>query len=250
MAAGPRSVLITGSNRGIGLELVRQFTKRASPPHHIFAACRKPDSAKELKELAASHTNLHIVQLDVTDYSRLPSLVQEVQTVVGDKGLNLLINNAALAIREPDGTVQAESLRSCFEVNTVAPIMIIKAFDPLLKQAASQTIGDVMNWERAAVVNISSIFSSCTLVENAMVVAYRTSKTALNMATKSLSLVLKESGVLAVLIHPGWVQTDMGGEGAAVTKQDSVAGIMKVMEGLDASKSGCFLSFKNEILPW
>lgn len=250
MALNPGSVLITGSNRGIGLELVKQFLCLSVPPKHIFATCRQPDVATELQELEKQHPGLYIIGLDVTDYSTLPALVEQVKGVVGDEGLNLLINNAGLAIRDPIGEIKAESLRTCFEINAVAPIMIAQAFLPLINQAALKNSNAPMSCSKAAIVNMSTKVASCADNNSGGRYSYRLSKAAMNMSTVNLAVDLRERGVLSVALHPGWVVTEMGGPNALINTSTSVQGLLTVMAGLTIEQSGRFFDYKGIEIPW
>lgn len=212
---GCSSVFITGCNRGIGLAFVKHILNLPSVPKHIFATCRslKAENARELADLAQKHSNLHVLEFDASDVSsgRLPEIVEKVEATLADFGLNLLINNAGINIRESFKDVTAESMTKCYKVNTIAPLMITKAFLPLLQRAAS--VKDIPSQPRAAVVNISSILGSIELNSaSRKPIPYCASKAALNMVTKSFSIDLAKDGIIAVAVHPGWVQTDMGGK--------------------------------------
>ena len=248
------SVFITGSNRGLGLGFVKHLLNLPVVPKHIFATCRslKAESALQLRQLGEKHSNLHLMELDVSDFtsSQLHDVVEKVEALLEDSGLNLLINSAGIFLKEAFNDVTVESMKSTYEVNAIAPLMITKAFRPLLKRAALAKKSS--SKPQAAIINISSIFGSfhhdCGPGNN--FIPYLTSKAALNMVTKSLSIELFKDDILAVAVHPGWVKTDMGGQHAAITIDDSISSMLKLFESLDKSKSGCFLNYDGTSIPW
>ena len=244
-----RSVFITGANRGIGLELVKAFLNLSPPPEHVFATTRCLESASDLKGLQSNHSNLHILQLDVTDFNAFPKVVGEVTEMLGGKGLNILINNAGAPYdRSPIGEVTVDAMINTYRTNTVAPLMLVQAFLPLLKKAAADT--EDKSSLKACILNMSS--SVASIEENASggMYSYRASKAALNIVNKSLSIDLKPFGIMAVVLHPGWVKTDMGGPDALISTSESVTGLMKVITSLDESKSGMFFNYRGEIVRW
>ncbi|KAG0719353.1 Short chain dehydrogenase citE [Chionoecetes opilio] len=165
-----------------------------------------------------------MVLTDVVDYQSLPRVVDEVKAAVGDTGLNLLVNNAGIleksATQEsnvPLENLEPQIFRSVLETNTIAPLMLIKALLPLLRTAAAA--GGPAGPSRAMVVNISSILGSMgTYKERPGIYAYRASKAAINMVTKTLAESSEVEGMLSVAVHPGWVSTDMGTAAAPLTK--------------------------------
>ena len=247
-----KSIFITGGNRGIGLEFVKQFLTLPYPPEYIFATCRSLESASELNSLSEVNKNLHVVQLDVNDFESFNQVVSEVDRKLEGHGLDILLNNAGIVDRTTLDEVTAEEVINVYKTNTVAPLMLVKAFRPLLRRAASQRSGE--DSTKACVVNISSGLGSIT--ENTgrpwfrPWYPYRASKVALNMITKSLSIDLKSDGIMAVALHPGWVKTDMGGPDAPVLTNESVEGLLTVIGSLDESKNGGFFDFNGKALPW
>jgi NAD(P)-dependent dehydrogenase (short-subunit alcohol dehydrogenase family) len=245
-----KSLFITGASRGIGLEFVKQFLKLSNPPQHIFATCRNPDAATELTDLAAKNSNLHVHKLDIVDYGSYPALVKWVEDKVGDDGLNVMINNAAQYSKSAAfPKISRDVLMNEFEVNSVA-LMLIQAFLPLLQKSADKVGGEALSCSRSAIINITSRMGSIDDNTSGGSYTYRSSKCALNMITKSLSVDLKPKGILAAVLHPGWVKTPMGGDGALITATTSVEGLMKVMSGLNESTTGLMISFKGEHIPW
>ena len=219
-----RSVLITGCNRGIGLELVKQFLSQDAPPQHLFATCRDPSSAKDLKTLQEKYKEkLHILKLDVTHWSEHAKVVDYVEKIVGaDQGLNLLINNAGvlpslktLEDVTPDVMIQA------YQTNCVAPLFLTRAFLPLLRAASGIASPEQkMTIEGACVVEMSTAVASIAENGRGGNYPYRCSKSGLNMAMKNLSIDLEKDGILVMAMHPGWVKTDMGGPDAFITTEE------------------------------
>ncbi|XP_053175300.1 C-factor [Scomber japonicus] len=245
-----RSVLITGSSRGIGLQLIKQLARSTDRPATIIATVRNPTGSKDLQEL--SNPGVHIVTLDTDSQQSISSALTEVQSIVGSKGLNCLINNAAINISTDIDTVTPEAMMKTFQTNSVAPLFVTKAFLPLLQTAAGQSTG--MGMHRAAVINISSILGSITYTwgEGASFKSYpyRTSKAALNMVTRCLAADLGSHGILCMALHPGWVKTDMGGPLAELTVEDSVSGLLTVLSNLTENDHGGFKDYRGNIIPW
>lgn len=246
-----KSVLITGTNRGIGLGLVKSLLTGKNVPKRIIATCRKPAEAQELQEIAEKNPNVHIVQFDLNDFQSYPSLSETVRNLVGDDGLNLLINNAGIAGKFLRiGFVKADAMLECFKINTVAPTMLTKEFIPLLKQAANNNPNEPLGARRAAVVNITSILGSISNNDVGGYYPYRCSKSALNAATKSLSHDLKDYNILVACVHPGWVKTDMGGAKAPMEVESSCESLIKTIENLGLNHNGGFFNYDGEPLPW
>lgn len=247
------SILITGANRGLGLNIIKHILKSPTVPEHIFATCRslKADNAKELQILAEKNSNLHVLEFDMADVSgpRLPELVKQVSDIAQESGLSLLVNNAGMITRESFDEISPDSLRNILDVNTVAPCMLIRAFRPLLKRAADVEKASDQQ-PHAAVINISSMMGSIGLTTEANKLGYKVSKAALNMVTKGVSGEFASDGIVVVSVHPGWVQTDMGGQSAPVTVNESVSGIVKIISSLQKSQTGMFFKYDGTALPW
>nr|XP_020668319.1 uncharacterized protein LOC110089523 isoform X2 [Pogona vitticeps] len=129
MAVLARSILVTGSNRGIGLELVKQLVEMSDPPEHIFATCRDPDGprGRALHDLADKYPSIHVVQLEVENQSSVKAAVAIVQSYLEGKGLNLLINNAGVDTYDTLQTVEQQEMLCTFNINVVGPILVVKA---------------------------------------------------------------------------------------------------------------------------
>lgn len=230
---------ISGTNRGIGLELVRQYL--AETPHRVYATVRTESAARTLDDLAARYPDrLTVLVFDVTDVTQMQQhaarLVQE--GVV----LDVLINNAGM---NPQGsaqtldTVTPQVMLDTFTVNTIAPLMIVQQFLPLLKRS-----------KRPRVVNISSEMGSLAERDYGGYYAYCTSKAALNMVTRALAVDLTPHNGLAIALDPGWVKTDMGGSGATLEPRESVQGIRHVIDTLTRRDNGVYLRWNGRRLPW
>lgn len=232
-------ILITGTNRGIGLEMVRQYAQRADT--HVFAACRRPDDAADLNALAVQYPDsVTIIPLETTDQNSINAAAEKVAALVD--GLELLINNAAVNPPRPKqlfGEMTAEMMLSTLHVNAVAPLMVAQAFAPLLKAGT-----------QAKIVNISSGLGSLTRKTTGGLYGYGPSKAALNMVTRGLAADLKPFGITTISLHPGWVQTDMGSPEADLTPAQSVEAILKVVDGLAEKDNGTYLRWDGEALPW
>ncbi|XP_018430259.1 PREDICTED: uncharacterized protein LOC108802912 [Nanorana parkeri] len=249
-----RSVLVTGSSRGIGLELVKTFLRKRNPPEHVFAACRNPETAQELKSLTSKHSNLVIVRMDVTDKASIEEAYVVVEEALKGHGLNLLINNAGIVTYHMIDETTAEDMIRVYKTNTVGPMLVTQALVPLLKKAAQDNPTEVMSCSKAAVIHISSDLAS---IERAslellpeILIEYRCSKVALNMLTRCQAETYKTDGITTVTFAPGWVQTDMGGAKAPLKLHESVGGMMEVFDTLTEIHNGMFLNWQGLAIPW
>jgi NAD(P)-dependent dehydrogenase (short-subunit alcohol dehydrogenase family) len=229
--------LVTGANRGLGLEFVRQLLARGD---RVMATCRHPGKATALNALAGEHPGrLHVLPLDVADPRAIAELQRELLLLADDGDrLDLLVNGAGvLHSGERFGSVSAVNLDDSFRTNAMGPFLLTQALAPRLADGAR-------------VANITSQLGSIANTTRFGTPSYDISKAAQNMATALLAAALRERGILVVALHPGWVQTDMGGAGATVTPQDSVAGLLRVIDRLKAADSGRFLDWRGQSLPW
>ena len=229
--------LITGANRGIGLELVRQLLERGE---HVFAACRRPDTATVLHDLQAYYPGNHlvIVQLDVTDPESINTCYTAVQQHTTE--LDVLINNAGIGgSQEVLGTITQETLLRTYTVNSAGPILVSQQFLPMMKAGTAKKI-----------INVSSGAGSITYRNQGSMYAYCASKAALNMHSKNLSMALTEFGITVIALGPGWVKTDMGGPDAQITPEESVKGMLKVIDSLTLEDTGKFYNYTGSEMPW
>ncbi len=232
-----RTCLVTGANRGIGLEFVRQLLERGE---HVVATCRQPGKATALNALAGEHPgHLHVLPLDVADAKSRAGLLRELPLVLGDDGrIDLLLNNAGvLHSGERFGHVEAGVLEDSLRTNAVAPFLLAQALAPLLADGGT-------------LANTSSQLGSITNTTRFGTPSYAISKAAQNMASALLAHALAERGIKVLALHPGWVQTDMGGAQAQVTPEDSVAGLLRVIDAATPTQSGAFLDWRGHTLPW
>eukprot|EP00095_Tigriopus_kingsejongensis_P008234 snap_masked-scaffold591_size129331-processed-gene-0.14 protein:Tk08234 transcript:snap_masked-scaffold591_size129331-processed-gene-0.14-mRNA-1 annotation:"uncharacterized oxidoreductase -like" len=234
----PATILITGANRGIGLELVRRMLQTQEAPKALIATCRNPGRAHDLQALAGENDNLHILPLDVTHHSTYSAFVADVDQIVGDNGLNLVIHNAGVM---PDSEETPEALRRAFEVNTIAPKCLSEALLPWVEKAASRLADQPMGISKAAIVMMSSAIASLTENRIGGLAALRCSKTALNQVMKNLAHDVQAKGILVLSIHPGWVQTEMGGSQALISTAISCAGMLNTLEGLGEEDQASFI---------
>lgn len=230
-------IFITGANRGIGLEFVRQYLANGDT---VFAAARKPEEAAELNTLTSLYPDtLTLIALDVANTESIASAAQTVREHTN--ALDVLINNAGI---NPPGIqsldqITPETMVSVFTTNAVGALMVVKAFLDLLKSGSSPRV-----------VNISSQVGSLDWKKSGGGYAYASSKAAMNMITRCLSTDLKPFGITTITTHPGWVQTDMGGERAALRPEESVSGLIKLIAGLSPEDNGQFFKWNGEPHAW
>ena len=232
--------LVTGANRGIGLAFVRQLLARGD---RVIATCRHPGKANALNTLTGEYPGrLHVLPLDVASEKSRAELVCELPLVCGDdvdaQRIDLLINNAGvLHSGARFGALSAANLDDSFRVNASGPLLLTEALAPMLADGAT-------------VANISSQLGSIGNNRQFGTPSYNISKAAQNMATVLLAHALRDRGIHVVALHPGWVQTDMGGDGAQITVEASATGLVRVIDALGAEDSGRFLDWQGDALPW
>jgi NAD(P)-dependent dehydrogenase (short-subunit alcohol dehydrogenase family) len=231
-----RYCLVTGANRGLGLEFARQLLARGD---RVIATCRHTGKASALNLLAGEYPgHLHVVPLDVAVAGHHATLVRELPLLTDSQPLDLLINNAGvLRGGESFGTVQTSDLETSFRTHALGPFLLVQALFPQLADGGT-------------VANISSEIGSIGLRQEFRTPSYAIGKAAQNMATSLLARALAVRGIKTVALHPGWVRTDMGGDRALLTPGDSVAGLLRVIDGLQAGDSGRFLDWQGQALPW
>ena len=226
--------LVSGANRGLGFEMTRQLLARGD---RVVAACRQPGRALALTRLAGDHPGrLHVLPLDLTDARTITELAREAAGL--DLCFDLVVNNAGVLVEgERFGAVEAKSLRDSFAVNAEGPF--------LLTQALAERLAD-----GAKVVNLSSTLGSITRTSSLYSPSYAVSKAALNMATRLLAIALRERGAIVIALSPGWVRTEMGGAGAPLKPEASIAAMLRVIDHLKPADSGRFLAHTGESIPW
>lgn len=222
------TVLITGANRGLGLEFARQY---AADGWNVIGTARTPGEADELGELP-----VEVMQLDVTDQASVQALAKSLE----GRPIDLLINNAGIFPRvNKIEEVNFDDYSRTLAVNTLGPVRVTGALLPNLRGGEMKTI-----------VNITSSLGSIDLNDFGRFYGYRESKAALNMFTKTLAVELAPDGFTCLTIHPGWVQTDMGGESADLTPEESVSGMRIVIASLGPADTGTYWSYSGEEVPW
>ncbi|XP_020281831.1 uncharacterized protein LOC109853792 isoform X2 [Pseudomyrmex gracilis] len=211
-----------------------------------------PDRTSETAGVYLRDLPRHEQSDDLTDTANYTKVVNAVAERVKGTGLNVLFNNAGISSKFTRlGLVKQEQITDALLINTVAPILLTKAFLPLLKAAAKNAADKTgLSVRRAAVVNMTSILASIAQNNDGGFYPYRCSKTALNAATKSMSVDLKPDGILAVCLHPGWVRTDLGGSNAPMDVDSSVSQILNTMNSLTEKHTGCFVQYDGKTLPW
>ncbi len=242
--AQPKTVFITGANRGLGLEFTRQYLSRGD---RVLATCRDPKRAEGLTKLTKSHRDrLLILPLDVGDENSIKSVRQAIKPHA--KSIDLLINNAGIYATKLDaagqpaeklGELTVDEALTVLRINAVAPLLVAQALLDLLKEADSPRI-----------VNITSGYGSVSSNDGSYPYYYSASKAALNMLMRSLAGDAAARGVVTILMSPGWVKTDMGTAAAPLAAKDSVAGMIKVIDGLTSDQNSSFLNWKGEEQAW
>ena len=236
--------LVTGANRGLGLELVRQLLGRHC---HVVATCRQPGKATALNTLAGEHPGrLHVLPLDVADPRSRAELVRELPLVTDEESLHLLINNAGvLRGGERFGQVAPADLDASFHTNAAGPFLLTQALAPWLAEA-----GNDARREGAVVANLSSEIGSIAQRREFRTPSYAIGKAAQNMGTVLLDKALAPRGIRVVALHPGWVRTDMGGADAPLAAAEAAAALLRTLDGLGPLDGGRFLDGAGHSLPW
>ncbi|WP_150302658.1 SDR family oxidoreductase [Pseudomonas saliphila] len=233
------NVVITGANRGIGFALVRDYLVAGD---RVYAFCRSPGSASDLAALAeTSEGRLTVHQMDMTDGA---SVAKNVQAAVKDSPVHVLLNVAGVLGGET-GPLTSKTFteddfadwHTAFEVMTIGPFRLIQALLPNLLAAKGKAM------------TVSSQLAASTWPYGGMY-AYGATKAGVNRVMRSLAIDLRDQGVCVATIHPGYVQTDMGGPTADITPQESAAGIRSVVANLTLENSGDFFKWNGELHPW
>ena len=222
--------VVTGANRGIGLEFARQLLAEG---HSVIAGVRSPESMK------FSHEKMSILQLDVSSTSSVHEFAENVKSM--SQSIDILVNNAGRmdgrwqSLEDVDPEVSLEVLN----VNTIGPLRVSQVLWPLLQAS-----------NKGKIANISSLMGSIDDCMSGRSYAYRTSKTGLNMITKILAVEGKNHNITVTAYHPGWAKTDMGGERAPVPVSVSVKGLIGLIHKQDIAQSGRFFEYTGDELPW
>jgi NAD(P)-dependent dehydrogenase (short-subunit alcohol dehydrogenase family) len=225
------STVITGANRGIGLEFARQFGRDG---WRVFAACREPKRASALKILKG---DVRVHRLDIGDFAAIDAFARELK----GQAIDVLINNAGVYGAGPQtlDSLDYEDWAEVFRIDCMAQIRMSAAF-----------LDHVAKSERKVIVAITSSMGSIDDNTSGGSYVYRSAKAALNAAVKSLAVDLAPRGITAAVMHPGWVQTDMGGSGALITAEESVTGMRRVIERLTPKDGGKFWRYDGKEMLW
>ena len=236
------TVLITGANRGLGLGLARSF---AADGWQVLACCRRPEQAADLDALHAAHpgaVSLH--RLDVADHDQVDALAAD----LAGRSIDVLVNNAGtIGPRDPGhenlhkqffGSLDYAAWMDVFRVNAFGPVKLAEALLP-----------NLLAGDQKKIVNLSSTIGSL-VEEDIPVFAYSTSKTALNKAMRLLAVQLREQGIAVGIFCPGHVKTDLGGEGAVLEIDESIAGLRRIIDELNLERSGEYRRYNGEQIAW
>ena len=233
------TVLITGANRGIGLEFAHQYADRG---WRVIATCRKPEAAEDLKRIASHHSDLVIIeQLDVVDGERIDALAEK----YADTPIDLLLLNAGISGGSPAqmlGKMDYEVFEDVLRVNTVAPLKMSESFLDHVKVSRDKKI-----------VVVSSSEGSITGATQPRLYFYRSSKAAVNMLMKNLALQVKKRGVSVAMVNPGMTDTDfMAGLPKKMLRPtpDAVTDMMRNIDNLTVETTGTFLQYDGTVIPW
>ena len=223
------NILIIGANRGLGLEFAKQYS---NTNHNIIATTRNKDSSKELSEI----NNIDIAELDLTSDASVNSFV----TSIGSQKIDILIHNAGIFSDEQlKEDLDTDAWMNEMRINAVIPIILARKLKNNLKMGSDKKV-----------VFISSQMGSIDDNYSGRFYFYRSSKSALNSAARSLSIDWKDDGISVLILHPGWVKTDMGGPNAPVSIDESIEGMMQVIDSTDIRDTGRFLNYDGKELPW
>ena len=225
------TVMITGSNRGLGLECARQY---ADEGWRVIATCRNPGNAVELASLKGE---LEIHALDISDHGQILSLADSLR----EEAIDLLFNNAGIFDPSPSQLVDIDynAWENFIRVNVMSPLMVCATFSDHVAASDLKKIA-IMSSKMGSIDDNNSGGSYI----------YRSSKAALNAVMKSLSIDLGRRDISVAILHPGWVRTDMGGPNGLIDAPESVNGLRQVIEGLNLKNSGRFYNYDGSEIPW
>tara|TARA_B110000879_G_scaffold203391_1_gene280929 strand:- start:183 stop:869 length:687 start_codon:yes stop_codon:yes gene_type:complete len=226
------TVLVTGANRGLGYEFVKQYSENK---FDVLACCRNIHEAKKLTELAEISNNIKIYELDVGNIKTIKNLSQQLR----NEKIDVLINNAGIYRSSTIGNINYDEWMESFRINTIAPYQIVEAF-----------LDQILNSDLKKVVSITSKMGSIDDNTTGGSYIYRSSKTALNSMMRSLTHDLVDRGIATLTLHPGWVRTDMGGPGGWIDSFESVQGMIREIDKLTIDDSGKYLDYAGKSINW
>ena len=226
------TVLITGANRGIGLKFAEEYLKLG---WYVIATCRDPSNASKLDQLVKNSKSLEIYPLEVSNTDQIHELVSKLK----NKPIDVLINNAGIHRSCTLGSIDKQAWLESFAINSIAPYeLTIHLLDNILQGSLKK------------VISITSKMGSIDDNTSGGSYIYRSSKTALNSIMRSLEHDLGHHGIATLTLHPGWVKTDMGGMGAWINVDESVAGMIKQIEKLNLSNAGRYVDYAGKKINW
>lgn len=230
------TVLVTGSNRGLGLEWVRQY---AAEGWRVYATCRQPTEAGELRALADREKEIRILRLDVTKPDEINALAVELIK----EPIDVLVNNAGVYLEKFMEVglrrLRYEDWEYTFQVNTLGAVRVTEALQEHVARS-----------EKRLVVVISTHMASIADIAAPGAYYYRSTKAALNAVMEGLTHELRPKGVGVLILHPGWVRTRMGGEGTSLMPPESVRGMRSLVEEFTLAESGRFFRYDGVEMPW
>ena len=239
------NLFITGTNRGLGLEFVKQYLKKG---HTLLATSRNPINARNLQKLKNNYPDqLHLIPMDLDKPQTIQAAGQAASNLVGY--IDVLINNAGAGTRNIDEphkktltkleSLETQSLAQMIRINAIGPLLVIRELQGLLEKS-----------DNAKVINISSDMGSISQRKSGGTYGYSGSKALLNMYTRLAAYDLQSAEIVTVALHPGWVQTDMGGPAAEYMPSESVLNMISVIDRLGKAQSGRFFNLLGQEISW
>ena len=233
MGQDQKTYLVTGANRGLGLGITKELIAQGC---RVLVTTRMMDGRSERGQTAAKNPQqVKVFTVDVSDQRSIETLAHDLK----NETIDVLVNNAGIFLPDADerGQFKWDHIQQTFLINTLGPMRVTEALLPQLSRAA-----------RPLVITVSSLMGSIADNSSGGSYGYRISKAAVNMWSRSFAKDHKN--ITTVVIHPGWVQTDMGGRNAPLSIEESCKGMIQVMMSLDHSRSGEFLDYKGRPIPW
>jgi NAD(P)-dependent dehydrogenase (short-subunit alcohol dehydrogenase family) len=229
------TILITGANRGLGLEFCKQYAQEGWT---VLACCREPENALALAKLANEFSNISVLPLDLSNLEEIEQLAKQLDGTA----IDVLLNNAGVygdAVGRDFGNLDYEQWQKNMTINVFAPVKMTEVFLPHLQRGTQKIV-----------VAISSLMGSMADNGSGGSILYRSSKAALNAAMKSVAIDNRHKEIAVLILHPGWVKTDMGGMNAPMETPESVKKMRETIANFTLAQSGEFLRYDGASLPW
>ncbi len=225
---------ITGCNRGLGLEMAQQLLQRGE---RVIATCRDIATASDLTELALRSQGLSLIEMDMASLASMTEAV----ALLNEEPVDVFINNAGIyGPRDANfGNIDGDDMAQVLHVNAIAPLQLTQLLIPSLRSGEGKKLAFV-----------SSKMGSIADNGRGGSYIYRCSKTALNSVVKTLAVDLADEGFVAAALHPGWVRTDMGGPNGLIDAEESVSGMLKVVDALGPAETGQFINYDGSAIAW